>query len=228
MWGLDALVNSTDPTHVDDQSLGWGGGLGLDSSETLNGNTAGLPGGIARGSNSYWKANVRDCAAAESTANANFDALQTAYDDSEIEGEAVPGIILTNHLIRRKLAGIMTALRQIGTEQELSAGWTGFKFNNSVVIADRHAHKAGNPTVLTTLGNVAQTNITEFQDVYLLPQSALEFQILEELAWEDTGGVVVRSGVGASAVDTYEAFMKAYWNFIVTRPNACSRVSGIF
>jgi len=61
-----------------------------------------------------------------------------------------------------------------------------------------------------------------------LPQSALEFQILEELAWEDTGGVVVRSGVGSSAVDTYEAFMKAYWNFIVTRPNACSRVSGIF
>ena len=61
-----------------------------------------------------------------------------------------------------------------------------------------------------------------------MPQSALEFQILEELAWEDTGGVVVRSGVGSGAVDKYEAFMKAYWNLIVTRPNACSRVSGIF
>lgn len=232
MWGLDALINDTDPTHADGTTRGWGGGLGVGAGVVLagsgTGNSAGLIGGIDRASNSYWKANVRDCAAAESTANANFDALQSAYDDSEIEGEAVPGIILTSHLIRRKLAGIMTALRQIGTEQELSAGWTGFKFNNSVVIADRHAHKAGNPTALSALSDVTQTDITAFQDVYLLPQSALEFQILEELAWEDTGGVVVRSGVGSGAVDKYEAFMKAYWNLIVTRPNACSRVSGIF
>lgn len=226
MWGLDALINSTDPTHADGTSLGWGGGLGLGQDEALNGNTAGLPGGIIRGSNSYWQANVRDCASGTGV-HTSFDALQTAYDDSEIEGEAVPGLILTNHLIRRKLAGVMTAIRQIGTETEIAAGWTGFKFNNSVVIADRHAHKAGNPTVLTSLADTAQTDITSFQDVYLLPQSALEFQILEELAWEDTGGVVVRSGVGSNAVDTYEAFMKAYWNLIITRPNACSRVSGI-
>jgi len=230
MWGLDALINDTDPTHDDAAALGWGGGLGVGAGVVLagsgTGNSAGLIGGIDRASNSYWKANVRDCASGAGIAT-SFDALQAAYDDSEIEGEAVPGIVLTSHLIRRKLAGVMTALRQIGSEQELSAGWTGFKFNNSVVIADRHAHKAGNPTVLTTLADTAQTQKTAFQDVYLLPQSALEFQILEELAWEDTGGVVVRSGVGGSAVDTYEAFMKAYWNFIVTRPNACSRVSGI-
>jgi len=226
MWGLDALINDTDPTHADGTTRGWGGGLGLSAAEALNGNTAGLPGQIIRGSNSYWKANVVTPDAA--TTN-SFDDLQAAYDESEIEGEAVPGLILTSHLIRRKLAGLMTSLRQIGTEQEIAAGWTGFKFNNSVVIADRHAHKAGNPGVATALdtSTVAQTDITEFKDIYLLPQSALEFQILEELAWEDTGGVVVRSGVGGSAVDTYEAFMKAYWNLIITRPNACSRVSGV-
>jgi len=225
MWGLDALINNTDPTHDDAAALGWGGGLGVAAGVSLSGNSAGLVGGIARASNSYWQANVRDCTAAQTVA---FDALQAAYDDSEIEGEAVPGLILTSHLIRRKLAGLMTAARRIGDEQEIAAGWSGFKFNNSVVIADRHAHKAGNPTVLTALADTPQTQKTAFQDVYLLPQSALEFQILEELAWEDTGGVVVRSGVGSGAVDTYEAFMKAYWNFIVTRPNACSRVSGIF
>ena len=226
MWGLDALINDTDPTHALDATRGWGGGLGLSDSEALNGNTAGLPGQIIRGSNSYWKANVVTPDAATTT---TFDDLQSAYDESEIEGEAVPGIVLTSHLIRRKLAGLMTALRQIGTEQELAAGWTGFKFNNSVVIADRHAHRAGNPTVETALPttNVTVTNMTTFRDIYLLPQSALEFQILEELAWEDTGGVVVRSGVGTGAVDTYEAFMKAYWNLIITRPNACSRVSGV-
>ena len=226
MWGLDALINSTAPTHADGTSRGWGGGLGLSDSEALNGNTAGLPGQIIRGSNSYWKANIVTPAA--ETTN-NFDDLQAAYDESEIEGEAVPGIVLTSHLIRRKLAGLMTALRQIGTAQELAAGWAGFKFNTSVVIAARHAHRAGNPTVETALptSNVTVTNMTTFRDIYLLPQSALEFQILEELAWEDTGGVVVRSGVGGSAVDTYEAFMKAYWNLIITRPNACSRVSGV-
>jgi len=61
MWGLDALINSTDPTFSSGTSLGWGGGLGLNQAEALSGNSAGLVGQIARASNSYWQANVRDC-----------------------------------------------------------------------------------------------------------------------------------------------------------------------
>ena len=67
----------------------------------------------------------------------------------------------------------------------------------------------------------------DYSSIYLLKPSTIEFVVMEDLAWEDTGGVIVRSGVGAAAIDQYEAFMKAYWNLAIVRPNSNSVINHV-
>ena len=108
----------------------------------------------------------------------------------------------------------------------MKGGWTGLKFNNAVIVCDKDAHDVGDPRDGDIVGVTADTggfttdDNAHFNDCYFLSRSNLQWNIMEDLSWEDTGGVIVREAVGTSARDRYEAFMKAYWNLAITDPKA--------
>ena len=211
LWGLEALVSDADPsTH------------GTEAAATRVGE-------INRDTNTFWQSNV---IAAGAVVDSTLDDFQRAYDESEIEGDSTPGVILTSHGVRRAVAGKLTSLRQFGDELELQGGWTGMKFNNAALICDRDASTTEDPgsTQLGTYdisdGAVVAAN-GNFNRAYFITPSSLEFQVLEDWQWMDEGGVLVRSGVGASAVDEFEATMFSYQNLITTRPKANTLLTDI-
>jgi hypothetical protein len=181
----------------------------------------------AHSGNSYWRANTVHPGAVNETGN--FEILQEAYDNTEIESGSKPGLMLTSHLIRRKIGSLLQKERRFDTldhSQHFNAGWSGISFGNSVIIADKDASNPFDPRndVTWTAGEgvAAATSYASgypFADVFLLDLPSWEWVVMEDLAWEDTGGVIIRSGVGADAVDAYEAYMKAYWNVACALPH---------
>jgi len=203
MWGLEAIVSDEDPAET------WWNGTtaatqdGFTTTNGANGRIGGLASTV-----STWAANIVE---SNDTWTNNLTSMQQAYDESEIEGEVTPGLCLTSHAMRRAMANVLTPDRRYGNESELKSGWTGIKFNNCVVLADRDATNA-----YTAINDDALI----FNSMYFISPSSLEFHCLEDLAWEDTGGILVRAGVGSAGIDEYEAFMKQYANLICTRRNA--------
>ena len=249
MWGLPALVGTGNPGYdassISDATDGTAdtysfnrGGLGTGATD---GTQTGFMGGLDRddSANAFWRSNrVRSVA----NVSNGFDELQEAYDLTEIEGDVEPGLLLTSHRIRRQLGKLFVAERRFGTEKTLKGGWTGVEFNNGVIVVDKHASTPGdgrdmawfpstNAKYFTPAANVevagGQSLDSVFSSIYLLKPSTIEFVVMEDLAWEDTGGVIVRSGVGAAAIDQYEAFMKAYWNLAIVRPNQNSVINHV-
>jgi hypothetical protein len=211
MWGLEAIVTDQEPAE---EKKGIDGTAEDGFTSTYAASGTNVLGGILRSANSFWQANVID----SDTWDVDLLDLQQAFDTTEIESEQTPGLLLTSHAVRRHYAKQLTDLRRFGNEVVLKGGWKGVEFNGSAIIADKWASTANDP---------ANTALTDFDRIYLVSPSALEFQILQELEWEDTGGVVVRSAVGANAVDEVSAYMKAYMNLCATRPNACTLLHGI-
>ena len=120
-------------------------------------------------------------------------------------------MILTSHAVRRHYAKQLTDQRRFGDEMVLQGGWTGAKFGNAAIVPDKWASTTNDP---------ANSALADFPRCYVISPDSLEFQVLQELEWEDTGGVMVRAGVGASAVDQLEAYMRTYMNLCAVRPNA--------
>ena len=210
LWGLHALVSDQNPS-------GW-----TDSDASLR-TVRGLLGETDRtdATKTWWKSNVVDCGHA---VDVTLDKWQEAYDVSEIEGASTSGAILTSYRIRRAFAALFAGsdFRRFGTEKELATGWTGISFNNSVVLCDKDAHDPGDPRDAEGVANC-----TWFDDAYFLSREAIKWIVMEDMSWEDTGGTIVREGVGAQARDRYEAWMKAYWNIINERPRAHTKLSNI-
>ena len=213
MWGLEAIVSNDNPGAVYWNGTGW---AAWDTFTTSPG-ASGTLGQLNADSVETWKGNVVESGAWSSALND----MQEAYDTSEIEGEVTPGLILTSHSVRRHYGAQLQDSRRYGNEVTLKSGWTGLEFGNSVIIADRDASYTRFPA--NDDYKVAGT----FDAMYFIAPSSLEFHVLEDLAWEDTGGVLVRSGVGASGVDQFEAFMKQYANLICNRRNANTVLVGI-
>ena len=204
MWGLQALVSDANPSFHTDANASYRSKLGLIGEMDRT-----------DADNSYWKANVVDNNFVE--VDNKFDKFQEAYDLSEIQGDFTPGLCLTSYRVRRKLADSFATNRRFGTEKDLKAGWTGLQFNNSLIVCDKDAHDVGDPRDGDCFGTAAADN-QHFNDCYFLSREAMHWTIMEDLSWEDTGGVIVREGVGALAKDRYEAYMKAYLNLVITEP----------
>ena len=213
MWGLEALISDADPADYLRGEDAYGSPTDENGFGTLPG-VSGLVGQIDRTSNSFWRSTATDSGAWDQ----DLQDLQKAFDDTEIEGDSVPGLLLTSHAVRRHYAAQLTDNRRFGNEMVLKGGWKGVEFNGSALIADKWASTTNNP---------ANTTLANFPRMYLISPSSLEFQVLQDLEWEDTGGVVVRSAVGANALDEVSAYMKAYMNLCITRPNANTVLYGI-
>ena len=221
IWGLQALISDSNPSFY------------TDADSTLQ-NDLGLVGETDRATaaNSWWKSQVVDNVDSATptvcpSVQTDFTKFQEAYDTAEIQGDVTPGLILTSYRCRRNLADDFAQDRRYGTEETLKGGWTGLKFNNAVIVCDKDAHDVGDPrdddvhvTDETTGAGFTTASNQHFNDCYFLSRSNLQWNIMEDLSWEDTGGVIVREAVGTAARDRYEAFMKAYWNLAITDPKA--------
>ena len=202
MWGLEAIVSASDP-----------GNHGTEAAATRLGQ-------IDRSSNTFWQAT--ELSGTKVLDDSLLD-LQRAYDKAEIEGETSPGIILTSHATRREIAGALTDARRFGNEGELKGGWTGIQFNNAVIVADKDASTTNDPANDTNgVWDISSDAIVagDFSRLYFIAPDSMHFQVLEDWQWMDEGGVLVRSGVGTSGVDEFEATLFSYQNLVCTRPNA--------
>ena len=210
LWGLHALINDANPSAYTDADAS------LRQTEGLLGETD-----RTDASKPWWKSNVVDC---EHGVTETLDKFQEAYDISEIEGASTAGAILTSYRIRRAFAALFSGsdFRRFGTEKELATGWSGISFNNSVILCDKDAHDPGDPRDAT-----GAASCTWFDDAYFLSREAIKWIVMEDMSWEDTGGTIIREGVGAQARDRYEAWMKAYWNIINERPRAHTKLTNV-
>lgn len=220
IWGLQALISDSNPSAWTDSHAD------LRHDEGLVGETD-----RTDAANSWWKSQVVDNAdgVACPQIQTDFTKFQEAYDTAEIQGDVTPGLILTSYRVRRNLADDFAQDRRYGTEEQLKGGWTGLKFNNAVIVCDKDAHDVGDPRDAPIFGSGLDDSPStgfdaddnaHFNDCYFLSRSNLQWNIMEDLSWEDTGGVIVREAVGTAARDRYEAFMKAYWNLAITDPKA--------
>lgn len=181
MWGLEAVVSNANP------------GNGLTTKF----------GGIDRSANLWWQSNVLDNSG--TPRDLTLDLMQQAYDETEIEGDSVPGLILTNHAIKRVYANLLQSLRRYppGGETVLDGGYRGLDFNGATLIADKDASLTLTPQSLNR--------------IYFLTMSTFEFEVLEDFGWMDRDGSVLH---WVSGYDEYEAAMRAYLNLACTRCNA--------
>ena len=212
MWGLEAIVSDADPANH-----------GTEAAATRLGQ-------IDRSSNSFWKANVVTPAANLAQLDDSLVQLQEAYDQSDIEGDAQPGIILTSHACRREVAGALTGLRRFSDPGHLKGGWTGIEFNNAVIVADKDASTTNDPAndsagVFDTSSDAFVAG--DFNRFYFIAPDSMHFQVLEDWQWMDEGGVLVRSGVGTAGVDEFEATLFSYQNLVCTRPNANTLLTNV-
>ena len=239
MWGIRSVCSNFNPGVYPDESVaGWRNNTTIGKNlghlnylqPTTDTDHEGNFGELnrAHSGNSYWQANTVHPGAVNETGN--FEVLQEAYDNTEIESGATPGLMLTSHLIRRKIGSLLQKERRFDTldhSQHFNAGWSGISFGNSVIIADKDASNPFDPrNDITWKAGEGVANATAyaatgypFADVFLLDLPSWEWVVMEDLAWEDTGGVIIRSGVGEGAVDAYEAYMKAYWNVACALPH---------
>ena len=236
MWGIRSVCSNFNPGVYPDRTVpGWnnnttaGENLGHLNYAQADTDHAGNFGELSRtaSANSYWRSNTVHPAGVNETGD--FSILQEAYDATEIESGAKPGLVLTSHLIRRKIGSLLQTNRRFDTldhKQHFNAGWSGISFGNSVIIADKDASNPFDPRndVVWNSGGTHDALATyeqgyPFADVFLLDLPSWEWVVMEDLAWEDTGGVIIRSGVGTGAVDAYEAYMKAYWNVACALPH---------
>ena len=218
-WGLEAIVNDTNPGQSRYENGSFSTGGANDNQWTSQASTQLGELDCTDASLSSWNANV----STSGTWGDNFDDMQQAYDESEIEGGGHPGLILTSYPMRREFGKLLTDQRRFGNETELKSGWTAIQFNNSTILCDRDASWTWNPKNSDT---VDHATLGGFNGMYFLQPKSLEWHVLEDLKWEDTGGVLVRNSVGATATDQFDAYMKMYANLICTRRNANSLLVG--
>jgi len=185
VWGLEGLIAAANPT------------------------TAGLvekPGDLDRSTKSWWRSSViTNPAGAGTVRGTNLDVMQEAFDNSEIEGEASPGLILTNHALKRRYAALLQADKRYppGGEITLDGGYRALEFNGVPLVADKDASLTATPQYLRRM--------------YFITLDSMEWQNLEDWQWMQKDGAVLHR---LDDYDMYGATLFSYQNIIIVRPNA--------
>lgn len=181
MWGLEALIAAANP----------GGGLTT------------YPGEISKSSNTWWRSNVLDNGG--TARPTTTDLMQQAFDKSDIEGAAVPGLIVTNHALKRRYAALLVSDKRYpaGGEITLDGGYKALEFNGVALVADKDAGLTNTPAVLNRM--------------YFLDMSTFTYHVLQDWDWMDQDGAVLAR---VSGVDAYEGTLYAYVQLSCDRPNA--------
>jgi hypothetical protein len=167
-----------------------------------------LVGTLTRTGTVQWDANVLDNSG--TNRDLTLDLLQQAYDVTEIESDEVPGLILANHAIKRRYAALLVADKRYppGGDITLDGGYKALEFNGTPLVADKDAS--------LSLGTNNSLN-----RIYFLTMSSLEMQVLRDWGWLDEDGSVLKMKPATeSYADAWQAYMGAYLEMGIVRPNA--------
>lgn len=188
MWGLEALISNANPSNAITDTIG----------------------GITRVGNAWWQSNVLSNSG--TVRPLSLDLMQQAFDQSEIEGSSVPGLILTNHACKRRYASLLVADKRYppGGEITLDGGYKALEFNGVPLVADKDASLTLTPQVL--------------QSMYFLDMAALKLLVLKDFGWLDEDGEVLKF---VSGYDMWEAVYGCYMQLAITNPPACTALKDI-
>jgi hypothetical protein len=196
LWGLQGIVASANP----------GTTYALDGSVYADS----YMGQVTRTANAWHQANVISNSSVLRALT--LDLMQQAFDQSDIEGDTFPGLILTNHAIKRRYASLLQADKRYpaGGEITLDGGYKALEFNGVPLVADKDASLVLTPQQLNC--------------IYFLSMSSLEYHILEDWGWMEKDGAVLSR---VSNKDEYEATMYSYRQLGVSRSNANTLLSDL-
>ena len=132
-----------------------------------------------------------------------LDLMQQAFDQCEIERDTSPGIILTNHALKRRYASLLVADKRYppGGEITLDGGYKALEFNGVPLVADPDASLTLTPQKL--------------ERMYFVSLPSLEVAQLEDFGWMDRDGSTLKAIAG---YDAYEAVLFAYMELCVNDP----------
>lgn len=167
----------------------------------------GLAGQINRIGNSYWQSG--SLLNGGTVRALTLDLMQNAFDLTDIEGDSVPGLILTNHACKRRYAGLLVADKRYpaGGEITLDGGYSALEFNGTPLVADKDGSLTNSPNVLRRM--------------YFLTMSTFEQQILKDWGWLDSDGSILKMKPETTAyADSWMAYMGSYQELACVRPNA--------
>lgn len=212
MWGLEAVLNDMNPgrNRTDTEATAVGA-RGFDQDLS-----SGRFGEINRVGDTFWDVNMLSPTAPGAAAGADrdltLDLMQQAFDEAEIEGDADPGLILTNHAIKRRYAALLQADKRYpaGGEITLDGGYRALEFNGVPLVADKDASLTATPQFLKRL--------------YFITMSSMEMLVLSDWKWMERDGAVL---CRVANKDEYEATLYAYMQLACDRPNANSVLDGI-
>jgi hypothetical protein len=198
LWGLEAMISSINPARARADTADIGAG-GFD--QTLV--TAQFGQIDRKTGNLFWDSG--DLNNSGTTRDLTLDLMQQAFDETDIEADELPGLILTDHPIKRRYASLLVSDKRYpaGGEITLDGGYRALEFNGVPLVADRDASLTRTPGVLNRL--------------YFLTESALEFEVLEDWKWMERDGAVLSR---VSNVDAYEATMFSYFQFATDHAKA--------
>lgn len=174
-----------------------------------------LVGTITRTAQDWWQANVVAGSSLDSSTIALW--MQKAWDTTEIALDEQAGIIMTNHASRRTYGSSLTPDKRYpaGAEKVLDGGYRALEFNGIPVVADKDC-------------NLTNTPAAAFGKMYFLVMDSFCCEQLKDWDWVEAGGSTLHLKSGSNGyADSMQAFMRAYQEFSVSRPQANTILTGI-
>ncbi|MFI4919878.1 MAG: phage major capsid protein [Legionellales bacterium] len=160
--------------------------------------------GISRSAQQGWQANVLS---ASSNRNLDLDLMQRGVDIALENGGGNIDHILSHLGVRREYINLLTPDVRFEPLQ-LQGGYKTLEFNGITFDFDRHC---------------------QYNTVYMLNKASLRMYIQQDFKWADEDGSILRAAaVGASAKDSFEAFMRWIGNLGASEgPNKMTRIDKI-
>jgi len=147
--------------------------------------------GVPRAGEPGWQANVIELAGA----TPSEDALQNAWDTSEIQGDGMsaPDMLLSEHAARRVYINLLAAKKQYVQPTVLEGGFSALNYNGVNWVVDKLAPP---------------------QRVYYLRSADWTWFVMKDIGWADEDGKVLKW----AGADSYQAFLRAYRQIACTHP----------
>lgn len=196
-WGIEALFSNANP------------GNGLTD----------LVGNLTRTGNIFWQQPIKGNSG--TLRPVTLDGFQECLDEVDIltgyseDGQSANktplSLALTNHALRRRMAGLLLADRRFkaGSDVTLDGGYKGIDYDGVPIISDADAGLANTPQKLNR--------------IYIFNLDGIEFLCPpgRDFFWLDEDGSMLKMKPGTNAyLDAWQAYMGLYCELAVTGPNS--------
>jgi len=198
---VDAAVNYTDGEEIirgDTTALNNEDKEYLGISKVMQ--TTGTYLGIDRSLEPNFQANILDLAGAD----LSEDALQAAFDTSEINGDGTskPNMLLSEHLARRIYIQLLQTYKRFVSPTQLKGGWSALDYNGVPWVTDKLAPP---------------------QRLYYLNSADFVWFVMKEIGWLNEDGTVLKW----TGMDSWQAVLATYAQMVCKQPANQTLLTGI-